>query len=127
MTIDTGMPMTATAVMDQMGDRQIDYAMFRLLCDLIKFVRVYPAKEGDELPKHDLMWTASVDTHPGQAILDALRANPALWLSLLPPEVCVVDKRVLEKAGVRHSVVAMAAAHGEMAVMDAARQRGEKE
>lgn len=119
--------MTATAVMDQMGDRRIEYAIDQLLYDLKSFIRVYPIKEGDEIAEHDVVWSTSVDTHPGQAIFDALRANPALWLSLLPPEVCVVDKRVLEKAGVRHSVVAMAAAHGEMAVMDAARQRGEKE
>jgi hypothetical protein len=50
-----------------------------------------------DMPEHDVAWTTHVGGEgPEKAILDAIVANPALWIRALPEEVCIVPRKDLE-------------------------------
>lgn len=52
------------------------------------------------MPEHDLVWVtaqwADIGSDPRQVIVNALKANPELWLHAVPPEVCIVPRKELE-------------------------------
>lgn len=90
-------PTTATAIKALERDSRVAHALRRLLRKLEPFMRAYPHNIDDKMPDHDVVWTAGVgDDTPGSAIASALKATPALWLSLLPDEVCIVPKSALQ-------------------------------
>lgn len=88
-------PTTVTAFKAQQRDSRIAFAMDRLLHRLKAFVRIYPHIETDVVPDHDVVWVVDPDSGPGFVIANALQATPALWMALLPDEVCVVPKSAL--------------------------------
>lgn len=92
---------TATMAAIDESRRRFGWALQRLLHALKPFMRAYaktPEDQGraDEL-ELDLVWVTDLDGGPGQAVLDALRANPELWSKALPEEVCIVPRRAIEK------------------------------
>lgn len=89
-------PTTVTAIKAQQQDSRIAHAMDRLLRKLKPFMRAYP-HNADDMPDHDMGWTAGVgDDNPQAVIANALKATPALWMALLPDEVCIVSKSALQ-------------------------------
>lgn len=90
-------PTTVTAIKAQQRDSRIAFAMDRLLRNLKPFMRAYPHNADDKMPDHDMAWSAGVgDDNPQSVIANALKATPALWMSLLPDEVCIVPKSALQ-------------------------------
>lgn len=72
-------------------------ATARLLHRLRAFMAAYPVHEDDPMPEHDVVWMAYPDGGPESTILDAIKANPALWAHALPEEVCIVPKDMLKR------------------------------
>jgi hypothetical protein len=48
------------------------------------------------MPEHDMVWVDLPDRGAGRVILDAIKANPALWVGALPSNVCIVPRAALE-------------------------------
>lgn len=90
-------PTTVTAIKAQQRDSRIAFAMYRLLRNMKPFMRAYPHSPDDKMPDHDMVWSTGVgDDTPYAAIANALKATPALWMALLPDEVCIVPKSALQ-------------------------------
>ena len=50
------------------------------------------------MPEHDMIWMTGVNGDgPGQAILEAIRANPELCEHAVPEGLCIVPRETLEK------------------------------
>ncbi len=86
-----------TALMAQQADNRMRYAMDRLLHRLRKFVEAHPMREDYSMPPYDIAWITYLEDGPERAILDAIKASPELWRPLLPEEVCIVPKGMLEE------------------------------
>ena len=88
---------TATEMRAQHHDSRVAHAIDGLLHRLKPFMRAYPHNADDKMPDHDMAWVAGVgDGNPQAAIANALKATPALWMALLPDEVCIVPKSALQ-------------------------------
>lgn len=85
-----------TAIMEKQARFRLVYALDRLLCELKPFMRAYPRVEDDKMPDHDLEWITYIGSDPRQAIVNALKVNPELWLQAIPSEVCVLSRKELE-------------------------------
>jgi hypothetical protein len=90
---------TATAFRERQRNLALEAAMNRLLHDLRPFMMAYPRVADAEMPDHDMVWVDNLmpANSPARVILDAIKANPALWMEALPAEVCVVPRKILEK------------------------------
>jgi hypothetical protein len=87
-----------TAVREGQIRSKYAFGMARLLYTLREFTRAYPQVESDTMPEHDIVFVTGVgDNTPDKAVLDALKMNPALWMSALPDEVCIVPKAELDR------------------------------
>ena len=90
---------TEKAIQDRQRDNRLAAAMYRLLDRLRPFMRAYP-RTSEEMPEHDMVWETAINGGPEHVILEAIKANPALWESALPPDVCVVPRKMLEQISV---------------------------
>lgn len=90
---------TAKAIAEQQAHHERRAAMRGLLHRLRKWMAVFPHKVNADMPDHDVVWTTHVGGDgPEKAILDAIAANPSMWLHALPEEVCIVPRKDLERA-----------------------------
>lgn len=85
-----------TAVMARQRNNALTAALDYLLRDLRRFMRAYPRTADSEMPDHDMVWVEQPGNGPARVILDAIKANPALWADALPSEVCIVPRAALE-------------------------------
>ena len=95
-------------------------AMHRLLHKLKDFVRIYGRTPEDEvkMPDYDVAWVAGVrdGEGPDAAILEALKATPAIWVQALPEEVCIVPRKQLQVICQNVDIAEMLASEGMMIV-----------
>jgi hypothetical protein len=109
-----------TAVMVRQRDMALVAAMQHLLHDLRQFMRAYPMRMDDEMPEHGMEWIEGLASGPGKVILDAIKANPALWSRALPAEVCIVPRKEIERLSSKDHVDYLAALGGNMVLRHAA-------
>ncbi len=86
-----------TALMAAQQDIRLRYGMERLLHGLRRFVGVYPIREDDKMPEHDVVWMVEHKDSPQQTILEAIKSTPELWAPAIPTECCVVNREMLRK------------------------------
>jgi hypothetical protein len=100
--------------MSAMQNNGLDAAMNRLLRNLRQFMRAYPKTMGAPMPDHEMVWVEVPGNGPAKVILDAIKANPAMWREALPPEVCIVPrKQICEATGLSGYMLDYFASHGE--------------
>ena len=112
---------TETAVMVRQRDLVLEAAIHRLLHDLRQFMRAYPRTADTEMPNHAMAWVDFPDGNAGRVILDAIKANPALWAGALPSDVCIVPREALEKFTSKEHADYLAVMGGDMVLRHAAR------
>lgn len=85
-------PTTAMMVAQSEVRNRLAAAMHRLFNDLKPFMRAYAEtpEMQDMLPKLDLVWIGGVDGGPEVVIHNAIRSNPELWATSIPPGCGVV-------------------------------------
>ena len=90
-------PITITAIEALRRDSDIGFPIDKLLHKLKPFMRAYPYDiHGNMMPDHEMVWSAGVgEDTPHAVIANALKANPALWMALLPNDVCIVPRSAL--------------------------------
>ena len=122
------MTATATAMLERQSRSMIAHAMHRLLHRLRPYMRAYPIAD-EPMPEHDVVWVTEYDGGPERVIAEAMESTPALWMQFLPPEVCIVSRRVLEKVlglslGLNQDdVIHLLAAEGVNIIMSRAAQK----
>lgn len=119
---------TATALREQERDNRLRPAMQRLMHNLREWVRVYPMRQDDAMPEHDVNWVSGLSGQgPERAVLDAISEAPELWAHALPAQCCIVHWETLKKY-VGADAAEYMAMHGSNAVENqAARVRYERE
>lgn len=96
-----------TATQAAQLDRGVEQALYRLLHALKPFMRAYPQDEQAAMPEYDMAWMAGVgDDNPGATVIEILKAYPALWLKVLPSEVCIVPRKNLASVTAQHPFAA---------------------
>src|SRR5262249_50453234 len=123
------MPTTAaTAIIEAQANHRLRYAMDHLLHNLRKWVRIYPMRETDIMPEHDIAWMTGVSGDgAGPIVLEAIKMHPELWADAIPVECCIVHRETLKKY-LGADAAEYLAAHGAHAVeTKAARLRYEAE
>lgn len=114
---------TEIAVQDWQRDSAIHFAMRRLLNRLEDWVRVYPQKEADDMPEHDVRFVTGVGGEgPESVIRYALEATPALWLSVLPDDLVIVPKPMLRRFGMSENSIDMLASYGAIDIENRGRR-----
>lgn len=93
----TGMTATATMMLERQSRSLIAHAMHRLLHRLLPHMRAVPVSDDEEMPEHLMAWMTKFDGGPEKTIGEAIEATPALWMQFLPPEVCIVPRKTLER------------------------------
>jgi hypothetical protein len=92
--------------------------MAHLLRSLRRFMRAYPITQEDQMPDHDLVWVDELNDGPARVILEAIKANPALWREALPEGVCIMPRKALEKmTGMSSDMIDYLASYGENIVL----------
>lgn len=87
-----------TAMMEAQSKSRLAAAMDRLLHNLREWVQVYPMREDDKMPAHDVVWVAGISGDgPGATILEAMKTSPELWAHAIPEECCIVPRELLQK------------------------------
>ena len=85
-----------TAMVEAQANTRLRCAMDRLLHSLRPFMRAYGRTPEVEMPEHDLVWVDAMGRDgPGTVILEAIKANLALWIGALPKECCIVQRKML--------------------------------
>lgn len=89
-----------SAVREAQFENERQAAMGLLLYRLRQYVEVCPLHNDDDtMPEHDVMWVQPFgDKGPADEVMQAIAEHPELWVHALPREVCVVPRRVLERA-----------------------------
>ena len=90
-------PSTVTTLMSAQRDAHRQHALDHFLHRLKRWARAYAPTPDAEMPDHKIEWRTEPDNGPVRVIDEAMRELPALWLSALPDDVCIVPKQHLER------------------------------
>lgn len=90
-------PVTVTAVMSALRGAHRQHALDHFMHRLKRWARAYALTPDTEMPDHKIEWMTELGDGPVRVIDEAMREFPALWLSALPDDVCIVPKRQLAR------------------------------